>query len=320
MDKHRKLISDLEDKSMQFFNYSNNDSAFGYNAAKQFFSYHGNTAFGYDADALNYDADALNFNNGASDGSKWTQEKIASANLTTFKCRVVWALAAGGATSNPVDVVFFRSAFNTGTFDGSGNLVFTNAAGNTATIRGLTVSMQTLMNITETEPFTIAFARISPKSVTQLDNPMTILKNTQWKSGAFNDIEPDTYIDTYQTQTLRVDVPFNIQVDKKRGFSWTIDPDQTVNGCGITFFVSSTFEPTKALQDKPAVRNLGNGANTFYTPNMPAAQLRQDIMIKEIGAHPMVQSAIAAHTAAINAGAPPPPLQPFVRNLLMNRR
>lgn len=311
-----ELIQGLQNESMNYYNFSANNNAYGMdndvNNLLAAINYSGDTnALGYDADAHNYDSDAHNFNpraiaqNGSPFKSKWTEERIAAANLTTFKCRVIWSVGTGGALANPVEVTFFRSAFNNGVFNAGGDLVFTNNVGNTATIRGLTVPMRTLMNITETEPFTIAFARLTPKTVTQFDNPMNILRNTQWNSGEFNTIEPDIYVDPYQFQTLRTDVPFNIPVDKKRGFTWTIDPDQTITGCGIVFFVSNVYEPTKAIQDKPVVRNLGNGQQQFFQPQQ-ASGLRhmiQNGQLANIAHLPHVRDAVQNHLHGLGMGA-----------------
>jgi hypothetical protein len=282
-----QLIDGLQKDSMQYYNFSGNQTAFGYEGDPDYnnlLNFMENpSAFGYDANAFGYDANAFGYNGATTQmPGRWTKEAVAAANLTTYKLRIIWAVGTGGDTKNPVDIQLFRSAFNTGTWSGN-DLVFTNSAGNTATIKGLTMPFKQLIGITETEPFTIAFARITPKSLTQLDNQITVQNQTQWKSGYYNSIGPDEYIDPYQMQTLRVDVPMNIPVDKKKGFDWTIDSDQDGNGCGMVLFVSNTWEATKALQDKPVVSNLGGGVNQqFYTPVAPAGQIRHMIAAKEL--------------------------------------
>lgn len=303
MTPQERLTAGLQNDSMQFYNF--NGKGGDPETELLNFMYTSNpTAFGYDANAMGYDASALNYSGPipAAMQPKWTQEAIAAANLTSYRCKVIWAVGTGGSTKNPVDVQFFRSSFNTGTFNGSGDLVFTNSAGNTATIKGMNISYQKLMQITETEPFNLAFARIAPKSTSQLLNTMQILRNTQWGSGNFNELTPDDYLDPYQEQTLRIDVPFNMPIDRKNGFTWTIDSDQDGTGCGITFWVNTTLEPTNAIVNKPLVQQLGNGVQqAFYTPQAPAGQIRNAIaqhQLANIGMGRPMQQLMQSHPLA----------------------
>ncbi len=278
----QRLMKTLEHKSMQYRNFSPNRTAFGYDAdsfnfdnaaMQQLLSYMGKSALGYDSDALNYGGSAFPAN--------WTKQQEASGNLTTYKLRVIYT--PGPNPPKPVRVTFFRSAFNTGTFDPiTGDLVFTNANGDTASIVGMTTSTKTLYNLTETEPFVLSFIRMTPKSQSQLDNPVKILRNTQWDSGQFNNINPDIYISPDQYQLLKADVPFNLDIDKKQGFEWDIDVDQTGTGVGLVLFIGKTLESTKALQNKPIVRELGPQVNTFYQPGLPAGQIRNAIAMQEL--------------------------------------
>lgn len=300
MTSQERLKAGLQNDSMQFYNFTGKGGD-PENDLLNFMYTANPTAFGYDANALGYDANALNYSGPFPSGTqpKWTQEAIAAANLTSFRCKVIWALGTGGLVKNPVDVTFFRSSFNTGVFNGSGDLVFTNAAGNTATIKGMNISFQKLMQITETEPFNLAFARIAPKSTSQLLNTMQILENTQWGSFKGNELTPDDYLDPYQEQTLRIDVPFNMPIDRKHGFTWTIDSDQDGNGCGITFWVNTTLSPTNAVMNKPVVQQLGNGVQqAFYTPQAPAGQIRNMIAQHQLAGftqRPMVQNMLQNH-------------------------
>lgn len=315
MNELQTLLAGLKNDSMQFHNFSDNKTAFGYDdpavqALLSYLGYDGKTAFGYDADAMNYNADAMNYSdsnqnmwNNPYAANNWVKQQLSSSNLTTYKARVFYT-PGPGPTFNPVTVTFFRGNFNSGTFNTRGDLVFTNTGGDTATIMGLTTPMETLMSITETEPWTLAFIRMNPKSVTQLDNPIQITENTQWNSGKFNEINPDIYLSPDQYQTLRVDVPFNMPIDRKNGFTWDIDVDQTGTGTGLAMFVSNTLSPTKAIQNQPMVRSLGTMTpNRFYQPSAPAGQIRDAIGMRDLSAlanHPQVQQMMANHPAIQN--------------------
>lgn len=240
----------------------------------------------YDADQRNFDADiqnymrdgVLNFNGVGA--PNWTKDKQASANLTTYKVRIFYTPVA--AVPAPVQVTFFASAFNPGVFAANGDLVFTNAGGDTATIQGLTGtgSFRSIMTILANEPFGIAFLRMLPQTSAQLFNPLIPFENTQWGGGSFNEITPDDYVNPDQQQLLRVDVPLNFVANQKRGLRWTINTTETIAGGGIgaTFFVGETLNPTDALHNKPIVRNLGT-TQPFFT-DVPAGQIRNLIMQK----------------------------------------
>jgi hypothetical protein len=224
--------------------------------------------------------------------------------MTTIKMKVFWT-AGIGVEPGPVNVLFFDTTFFEGTFDGSGNLVFTNANGDTATVVCLTekspgvfITMKQLYSLTETEPFTIGFIRLRPKSVSQLDNAFSIVKDSQYGANATNSIAPDDYVDPYQYQLLRVDVPMNSHASKKHGFSWTINEDQTGNGVSMTLFIPKTIDPTKALSGQDPTRNLNSGVMpTFYMPSAPSgsAQAANSLALGAIASHPAVQSMIKSN-------------------------
>ncbi len=80
-----------------------------------------------------------------------------------------------------------------------------------------------------------------------------------------------------------VDVPFNMVINQKVGFTWDIDPDQTTPGLGMALFIAQTLEPSKSLHNEPVVRNLGNGlASNFYVPGAPAYQMQNAIATKQL--------------------------------------
>ncbi len=318
-DKINAMMRGMKDQSMQFYNMNGaqNRTAFGMDGGldadtADVMAFLMNNGYfdkkNFNADAMNFNADAMNYNGMSSfgmdnntlytnsiAGSQWVKQEIASASLTTFKIRIVYTPVAG--SPEPVQVTLFRSSFDTaGTFNGAGNLVYTNAGGDTATVIGLTVPMKTLLGLTETEPFRLSFIRMKPRSITQLDNPIEVTENTQWNSSKTNEINPDIYEDPYQQQALVVDVPFNIIINQKVGFTWSIDPDQTSPGLGMALFIAQTLEPTKALQNQPIVRNLGNGQNAnFFVPSAPAYALQNAIAtktIQNIGSNPVLSNLI----------------------------
>lgn len=302
--KKNKFLKGMQNNSMQFFNFGPQNSAFGADGqvteeeladaimVLRNMGWDGKSAFGFNADAMGFNADAMGFNqnpvfsqmpSGAAQVKAMLQQQVASGALTTFSMRAVY-IPGPGPINNPVDVTFFRMNFNNGVFNPLGQLVFTNTTGDTVVVTGLTERLDILFDIAKTEPFRIAYQRVTPKTQTQFDFSMDVLHNTQWKSGYFNTIEPRVYKDPYQFDQLEIDIPMNMLASRKDGWTWRIDTDQTGNGVSIVLFVSQTLDPSKALQGKPDVRNLNGGnINNFFTPSAPAAQLQQAIMTKELG-------------------------------------
>jgi len=320
----KDLINGLKAGSLDWKNFSPNVSALGYDAdIKNFMNYMGshgmsalgfNTAFHYDADAFNYSGPPAEIMGDKKALAAWLDQQVNSGAMTTYKMRVFYT--PGPGLHGPVDVTFFATAFNTGTFDGSGNLVFTNSTGDTATIQGLTtngigqtVSMKTLFNLTETEPFTVGFIRMRPKTVDQLDNAINIIKESQYGASQNNSIAPDDYVDPYQYQLLRVDVPLNSHASKKHGWSWTIDEDQTGNGISMTLFIPKTLDPTKELSGKDQLRNLNSGVQPpFYTPTHPSGQLNAVAGLSTLASNDTVKS-------VMNSGVAPAMGQQIIKSI-----
>ncbi len=292
----KNVIAGLVSGQLDWKNYNPNTSALGYNADVQnFLNYMGPAGLS----ALGFNADALNYNppNDPEQLRQWLNSQVQSGAMTTYKLRVFYT--PGDGTPAPVDVTFFAMAFNDGVFDSAGNLVFTNTGGDTATIQGLTthgqgrkVSIQTLFDLTKTEPFTLGFIRMRPKTQAQLDLAMDILSDSQYGSSGSNSIAPDDYVNPDQYQLLRVDVPMNTNCSQKQGFTWTIDEDQTGTGISMTLFIPKTIDPTKQLSGGPAVRNLNQGVNPpFYTPTAATGQ------INAIASNEAIKSIIASNVA-----------------------
>lgn len=262
------LMTALQNQSMNFGTFNNGNKGI----------------MNYNADMGNYNADMGNYNDGilnigGPEAAAWAQNKMASSNLSTYRVRIVYTPVA--IVPAPVSITMFASAYNTGTFV-AGNLVFTNAGGDTATISGLgSTTFQGMMNISETEPFRIEFLRIRPKSESQLENPIRAFENSQYSSGSFNEVSPDDYITPNQFQLLRSDTPLGYIVGKRRGLTWTIDTDQTGKGVGMVMFVSSSLDPVKPLENKPLVRKFGP-TTPFFTSQAPAGALENLIAQKAL--------------------------------------
>lgn len=305
-------------QSQNYHNFSGNNSPFGFNAdelasnpdlARLMMALSGRGGLNFDADAMNYDADALNYMGLGAFGfsvdemlkpeylinkgrMRYTAQEIAAANLTTFKARIVY-IPNGVTPAEPVKIQLFGMTFGEDfTYDVKGNLVFTNANGDTVEVRGLTRSMKQLYAVTDTEPFRLAFARITPQSTSQLDNPIKVENQTQWNSGKFNEINPDIYNDPYQYQQLNIDVPFNMLCDKKNGFTWDIDPDQSAPGIGFALFISQQLKPADALSGKDPIRNLNMGqATPFTVPSIKTSPVKQQLAM--LAQSPAVKDVIA---------------------------
>lgn len=268
------------DQDWKYFN--ENNSAMGYDAdTLKFLNYMGNgniqkgmSALGYDADFKGYNMPSLGSQEAI---RKYVNEAVASKAMTAIRLRVFYT--AGVGTPANVKITLFDSTFRSGgVFNSDGDLVFTNAGGDTATITcltengadGRTVTMEQLYDMTETEPFMIGFVRLKVKTSAQFDFSMGIIKDGQWGGYGGNSITPDDYVDPDQFQLLRVDIPMNVMASRKSGFTWTIDEDQTGTGIGMTLFIPTTVDPTKALSGQNPVRILNDGVtNEFYMPSLP---------------------------------------------------
>lgn len=262
--------------------FNANQSAMGFDAdTLNFLNYMGNgnaqrgmSALGYDADFKGYNAPNLG---SQAEIRKYVNQMVDSKAMTAIRLRIFYTPGPGVPAN--VSITLFDSVFRDGgVFSGGGDLVFTNAGGDTATITCLTengpsgrrVTMEQLYEMVSTEPFMIGFIRLKVKTSAQFDFSMGIIKDGQYGGYGGNSITPDDYVDPDQYQLLRVDLPMNIMASKKSGFTWTIDEDQSGTGIGMTLFIPTTYDPTKALAGKDPVRVLNDGVtNEFYTPSVP---------------------------------------------------
>lgn len=301
------IINGLKSGSLDWknFGYNANLSALGYNAdVLNFMNYMGIGGGGNISgkSALNFNADSLNYG-GVSDMTpqqlrQYLNSSVASGAMTTLKLRAFWT-AGAGLSPAPVDVTFFASTFQAGTFNADGDLEFTNSNGDTATItcltsqNGVNVTMEQIYDLLGSEPFQVAFIRMRPKTQAQLDYAIDILSASQFGSQKTNSINPDDWVDPDQYQLLRVDIPMNVSASKKQGWKWTIDEDQTGSGVSMTLFIPSTVDNTKLLAGQSQVRNLNNGNDpTFWNP----AQATNNT-IQSLATNPIVKSIMSSGVA-----------------------
>lgn len=316
-----EIIKNLQNRSMDWKNFGDNTSAMGYDSDLfNFMKYMGfdSDLFGYTGMAQGYTGMAQGFDGitamganglpswmaGAPDPSDqkkltgWLNKQVASGAMTTYRMRAFYTADPLGGV-DPVSVTFFAGTFNDGTFASNGDLLFTNASGDVATLTGQTrnavngkfINMRQLMDMMQTEPATLGFMRIRAKTVEQLGYDMGIIKNSQYGGALGNSIVPDDYDDPYQYQFTRVDVPMNVPLSRKDGFTWLIDADQTGNGIGMTMFIPTTLDNTKALQGKDPVRVLNGGqVPTFGTPTAPTSL--QAFQTQALAVNPKVQAII----------------------------
>lgn len=173
---------------------------------------------------------------------------------STFELQVFYTAVVGVAD---VTVQLFRSYFNPGVFVGD-DLVFTNAAADTGTVRGITAIYRALQLRAETQPFKIHFVRLEPVATAQLGERWTFLKSSVWGGNKDNNLTPRTFITPEQFQLGRVDVPINMIADGERGIQFDLNPSETLvlGGFQITLFIDKIMDPTRKLQGKSEVLSL----------------------------------------------------------------
>lgn len=249
-------------------------------ASRGYGNYNPNANYGGDKGILNYNPNAGKYRSedgilriGGAVAADWAQDKQASVNLATYRIKAFYTPVA--LIPLPVDIRFFGGAYalTTSAFV-AGNQVFTNAGGDTVTIvgRSRVTNWQQMVNINEHENMCIEFLRIRPKSESQLENPIVPFHNSQFSSSSTNEISPDDYITPNQYQLLRADVPLGYNVGLKKGFDWTVDPDQTGTGMGMVMFMSAVIDKDMALKNQPMIQQFGN-STAFFTPTAPVGAI-----------------------------------------------
>lgn len=133
-------------------------------------------------------------------------------------------------TANPLGGFFPAVGFNA-----AGELVFNDETGNLTTVSCSTVPYRALLKATMSGSFRIDNMRMTFSSAAQINNAITWRDRTVLGGTKENNINPDQYFRPDQFQSLRVDVPVGLSIDRQKGLFFPILGGNTVN---ITMFVS----------------------------------------------------------------------------------
>jgi hypothetical protein len=161
--------------------------------------------------------------------------KIVNANITAslpFAYADIAITVAGAAgTPNLVSRVYFTDA---------GSLVIESAAGTLCTLSCTTVPYRTLFEGSASLPFKVEKLRFSFTTDPQLDEEITVFRNTIFGSYSEKKISPRTFLDPNQQQSKVVDIPMSFQVNCETGINLNILSGETVS---LALFVSTTTNP-----------------------------------------------------------------------------
>jgi hypothetical protein len=284
-NEERALMEYMAQSGMNFRNYDSNRSPLSFDAGM----------------ALNYNADmARNYGGDDDNRAALDLAKRVSKNMSKFRFRVTYARGVGPGAGQPVNITLFRTAFNTGTFS-SGDQQFTNATGDVVTISRMSTrapSIQQFYQLLITGSLGISWARVTCRDFAQLQNPMTILYDTQFTSGTYNEITPDDWYRPTYYDKLTVEMALGITGSQMEGFDWTINATETTPGTILVFNVASAIDIAKLHHGDAPVRKLGP-QDTFFQVNSPvgtpAAMAIQNLMdarsamqkIQRVSANPM---------------------------------
>jgi hypothetical protein len=133
-------------------------------------------------------------------------------------------------TANPLGGYFPAVGFNA-----AGELVFNDDTGFTTVVSCSTVAYRALLKATMGGSFRIDNMRMTFSSAAQINNAITWRDRTVLGGTKENNINPDQYFRPDQFQSLRVDVPVGLSIDRQKGLFFPILGNNTVN---ITMFVS----------------------------------------------------------------------------------
>jgi len=211
----------------------------------------------------------LNMDYGARMASPMSEKGLSTYNFTVF-------YTDNSGSGDVVDVTLFRSYFNEGVFVGD-DLVFTNSAGDTATVRGRTVGFRQFQNRAETQTSRIGFTRQKPVDDAQFDQEIEFLYDSVYGGGKFNNIVPEEFITPEQFQLLRVDIPMRFDVNGERGWRFNLNATEILasGGCRFTLFVNRIMDPSRAIKGKNPVVELDNPRG--IADSAPAASLQEQI-------------------------------------------
>lgn len=248
----RQIANNIESKSMGYHNF---DSTMNYDSA-------------LDMDGQSVlDMDY---------GSRYMNHKqIEPRGQSTYELTIFYTDNFGSGT--PVNITLFQPYFNTGTFVGD-DLVFTNVAGETATIQGDTEIYRAIHNRSETQPFRVSFARMDVVAAAQFAQRWSFSMRGVFGGEKRNNLTPRTFLTPEQFQLLRVDIPTNWNVNGERGISFDVNATEVIANGGIrmTLFVDKIMDPMRKMQGKDEIVNLDDPRG-LMAPG-PAKSLQQQIV------------------------------------------
>ncbi len=120
-------------------------------------------------------------------------------------------------------------------FSEDGSLVFVNAAGDPTTITCNEVPYRAMLDMLMGGSFRIDKMRMTFKTVNQIAESITWRDKTFLGGEKQQTINPNNYFRPDQFQSLRVDVPVPIAIDRQKGLFFRVLGEETIS---ITFFIS----------------------------------------------------------------------------------
>lgn len=120
-------------------------------------------------------------------------------------------------------------------FEENGDLVFTNAAGDKTTISCTTVPYRALLEATMNGSFRIDTIRATYTSSNQIAQSIIHRDRTILGGTRENNINPNDYFRPDQFQSLRVDIPVGLSIDRQKGLFFPVLAENSIN---MTVFVS----------------------------------------------------------------------------------
>jgi hypothetical protein len=120
-------------------------------------------------------------------------------------------------------------------FNENGDMVFTNPAADKTTIACTTVPYRALLEATMNGSFRIDTIRATFSSSNQIAQSIIHRDRTILGGTRENNINPNDYFRPDQFQSLRVDIPVGLSIDRQKGLFFPVLAGETIN---MTVFVS----------------------------------------------------------------------------------
>lgn len=117
----------------------------------------------------------------------------------------------------------------------NGDMRITNSAGDPTTIACTTVPYRALLEATMNGSFRIDTIRATYSSSNQIAQPIVHRDRTILGGTRENNINPNDYFRPDQFQSLRVDIPVGLSIDRQKGLFFPVLGENTIN---MTVFVS----------------------------------------------------------------------------------